>query len=178
MRRIRAASERRSGFQSRVEANSLEPLINFSDRLGMAGVRLAGVLQPPRVAGDAGKTSYDLLAAEAFSRDPKTWYPSIEPILARLATEIRFWQIGDDRDPGWIGCRDLAGIVSRTKAELDRIGQDLDIGIAWNLAAPLPMAAPSSKADRSSKHEGPTALPAARSQSAEDTLAFPLVALR
>ena len=105
----------------------------------MAGVHLAGVLQPPRVAGDAGKKSYDLLAAEAFARDPKTWYPSIEPILARLATEIRFWQIGDDRDPGWIGCRDLPGIVSRTKAELDRIGQDLDIGIAWNIAAPLPM---------------------------------------
>lgn len=131
-------------------ANSLEPLINFSDRLGMAGVRLAGVLQPPRVVEDAAKTSDDLLAAEAFSRDPKTWYPSIEPILARLATQIRFWQLGDDRDPGWIGCRDLPGIVSRTKAELDRIGQDLDIGIVWNLAAPLPMATPSSKADRSS----------------------------
>ena len=120
-------------------ADSLEPLINFSDRLGMAGVSLAGVLQPPRVTGDAGKASDDLFAAEAFSRDPKTWYPSIEPILARLATQIRFWQIGDDRDPGWIGCGDLPGIVSRTKAELDRIGQDLEIGIAWNLAAPLPI---------------------------------------
>ena len=130
-------------------ANSLEPLINFSDQLGMAGVRLAGVLQPPRVAEDAEKISDDLLAVEAFSRDPKTWYPAIEPILARLATEIRFWQLGDDRDPGWIGSRDLPGIVSRTKAELDRIGQDLDIGIAWNLAAPLPMVTPSSKADRS-----------------------------
>ena len=141
-------------------AQSLEPLINFSDRLGVAGVRLAGVLQPPRPGprvlgappgapgGDAGKTSDDLFAAEAFSRDPKTWYPSIEPVLARLATQIRFWQIGDDRDPGWIGCRDLAGIVSGTKTELDRIGQDLEIGIAWNLAAPLPMAAPSPKPDR------------------------------
>ena len=90
------------------------------------------MLRPTATAG----TIY--CAAEAFSRDPKTWYPSIEPVLARLAMEIRFWQIGDDRDPGWIGCRDLPGIVSRTKAELDRIGQDLDVGIAWNLAAPLP----------------------------------------
>ena len=146
-------------------ANSLEPLINFSDRLGMAGIRLAGVLQPPRPAGDAAMTSAELPAAEAFARDPKTWYPSIEPILARLAVEIRFWQIGGDRDPGWIGCRDLPGIVSRTKAELDRIGQDLDIGIAWNLAAPLPMATPTptptpgSPADRS-RNAKPASLPA------------------
>ena len=133
-------------FPKASAADSLEPLINFSDRLGMAGVSLAGVLQPPRAA----EASNDLFAAEAFSRDPKTWYPSIEPILARLATQVRVWQIGGDRDPGWIGCDDLPGIVSRTKAELDRIGQGLEVGIAWNLAAPLPMASPSSQADRSS----------------------------
>ena len=91
------------------EVNSLEGLINFSDQLSTAGVHLAGVLQPPRVAGDTGMKSCDLLAAEAFARDPKTWYPSIEPVLARLGTEIRCWQIGDDRDPGWMGCRDLPG---------------------------------------------------------------------
>ena len=129
--------------------NSLEPLINFCDRLGTAGVSLAGVLQPRCLAGDRAGTSNDLFAAEAFSRDPKTWYPSIEPILAHLATQIRFWQIGDDHDPGWIACGDLPGIVSRTKVELDRIGQDLDIGIAWNLAAPLPTGTPSPAADRS-----------------------------
>jgi len=140
------------------KANSLEPLINFSDRLGMAGVRLAGALLPPRATENAANRSDDLLAVEAFSRDPKTWYPAIEPVLARLAVEIRYWQIGDDRDPGWIGCRDLPGIVSRTKAELDRIGQDLDIGIAWNLASPLPMAIPISKADRSSNVKTPDAL--------------------
>ncbi|MGO9115576.1 MAG: hypothetical protein ACLP9L_40730, partial [Thermoguttaceae bacterium] len=133
-------------------ANSLERLISFSDRLGMAGVRLVGVLQPPRAAGDAAQTAVDLLAAEAFARDTKAWFPSIEPVLARLATEIRFWQIGNDHDPGWIGCRDLVGIVSRTKAALDQIGQDLDTGIAWNLSSPLPLApSPSLHADRSIK---------------------------
>ena len=130
-------------------ANALEKLINFSDQLGMAGVHLAGVLQPPRVSEESGKTAFDLLAAEAFARDPKTWYPSIEPILARLATEIRYWQIGDDRDPGWMGCRDLPGTISRTKTELDRIGQDVAVGIPWNIAAPLPIAVPSTPPERS-----------------------------
>jgi hypothetical protein len=118
--------------------NSIESLIDFSDRLSMAGVNLIGVLQPPKVSADDTGRSYELLAAEAFARDPKTWYPSIEPVLARLGTEIRHWQIGDDRDAGWVGCRDMPGIVERTKAQLDKIGQNLDVGLAWDLAAPLP----------------------------------------
>ena len=119
-------------------ADSLEPLISFSDRLGIAGIGLVGVLLPPRATADSARTTCDLLAVEAFSRDPKTWYPSMEPVLARLATQIRTWQIGDDRDPGWVGCGDLEGIVSRAKAELDRIGRDVNVGIAWPPGAPLP----------------------------------------
>jgi len=134
---------------------SLESLIDFSDQLGIAGIQLAGVLQPPRVEADAGKNTYDLLAAEAFARDPKMWYPSIEPILARLGTEIRFWQLGDDRDPGWMGRRDLPELISHTKAELDRIGQDLAIGIAWNIFAPLPMVPPITKTNRSKDTAAP-----------------------
>jgi len=150
-----------SGSRSKVsEASSLDSLINFSDQLATAGIQLAGVLQPPRVAADGGKKRYDLLAAEAFSRDPKTWYPSIEPILARLGTEIRVWQIGDDRDPGWMGRRDMRELISRTKAELDKIGQDLAVGIAWNLAAPLPILASVSRTDRPRDAKAST-LPAA-----------------
>jgi hypothetical protein len=117
---------------------TLDALISFSDRLGIEGIRLIGVLQPPAMAGETGKASFELLAAEAFARDPKTWYPSIEPILAHLATEIRYWQLGDDRDSGWSGCRDLATIVTQTKSALDKIGQDIDAGIAWEFSAPLP----------------------------------------
>jgi len=127
----------------------MEPLISFNDRLGDAGIGLIGVLHPPAATAEArapggyplagaGRPANDLLAIEGFSADAKTWYPSIEPVLARLATEIRFWQIGDDRDPGWIGCRDLPAAVSRVKTELDRIGQDVNVGIAWKLGEPLP----------------------------------------
>jgi hypothetical protein len=117
----------------------IEPLVSFSDRLGSAGVRLVGELLPPPVDAAIGPIKENLLAVEAFSRDPKTWFSSIEPILARLATEIRCWQIGDDRDPGWTSCDDLSAVVTPVKAALDKIGQDLDVGIAWNFAAPLPV---------------------------------------
>jgi hypothetical protein len=120
--------------------NSLESLISFNDRLERAGVSMVGLLQPPTAPDEVAGRSHELLAAETFGRDPKSWYPSIEPILSRLATEIRAWQLGNDRDAGWAGCRDLPGIVTRTKAQLDQIGQDLDVGIAWNPNEPLPAA--------------------------------------
>ena len=129
-------------------AVALDPLISFSDRLSAAGISLAGVLQPSQAVDGDATAACELLSAEAFSRDPKTWYPSIEPVLARLATAIRFWQIGDDRDSGWVGCRDLPQIVARTKAQLDQIGQDMEVGIAWDLAAPLPLAPSEGKANR------------------------------
>jgi hypothetical protein len=121
---------------------AVEPLINFSDRLTRHGMQVAGVLLPPREPGQ-GNTA--LLAAEAFALDPKVWYPSLEPILARLGTEIRCWQIGGDRDSSWVGCGELPAVVARIKATLDRVGQDLDIGLAWDLAAPLPVDARNSK---------------------------------
>ncbi len=134
------------------EPDRIDPLISFNDRLASAGVRLVGELLPPptitsRGTGDSPifanttiGTVPDLLAVEAFARDAKTWFPSIEPILARLATEIRFWQFGDDRDPGWTGCSDLSAVLIRAKSALDQIGQDLNVGVAWNLDAPLPVA--------------------------------------
>lgn len=88
--------------------DTVDPLINFSDRLSRGGMQIAGVLLPPREPGRPGAA---LLAAEAFALDPKVWYPSLEPILARLGTEIRCWQIGDDRDASWIGCGGLPAAV-------------------------------------------------------------------
>jgi hypothetical protein len=122
-------------------ANRIEPLISFSDRLANSRVRLVGELLPPPANAGASRAKHNMLAVEAFAHDAKTWFPSIEPVLARLATEIRFWQIGDDRDPGWSGCTDLPAVVSRVKTALDQIGQDLNVGVAWSLAAPLPVAA-------------------------------------
>ncbi len=122
------------------EPDEIDPLISFNDRLASAGVRLIGELLPPQASVATGKAEHNMLAVEAFARDPKTWFPSTEPVLARLATEIRFWQIGDDRDSGWAACSDLSAVVSRAKSTLDQVGQDLNVGFAWSLAAPLPVA--------------------------------------
>ncbi len=128
-----------TGNSRRTQPDRIEPLISFSDRLALAGVQLAGVLHPPSANAEQGQSGADLKAVEAFALEPKTWYPSVEPVLARLGTEIRFWQIGDDRDSAWTGCGELPAVVSRVKSELDQIGQDLAVGFAWDLSAPLPV---------------------------------------
>ena len=122
------------------EPDRIEPLISFNDRLASGGVRLVGELLPPPASTAPGQAKRELLAVEAFAGDAKTWFPSIEPVLARMATEIRFWQIGDDRDPSWTGCSDLTKVVTQAKSALDQIGQDLNVGVAWNFKAPLPVA--------------------------------------
>ncbi len=134
---------------SRPKPDPIEPLISFSDRLADAGVQLVGVLHPPATNAAPGQPLEKPLAAEVFAGDPKSWYPSIEPVLARLATDIRFWQIGDDCDTGWVGCADLSTVVSRVKTALDQIGQDVGVGVAWDLEAPLPVDARGSASARS-----------------------------
>ena len=109
----------------------IDPLITFTDRINQQGMELVARLYVPE-----GKEPVP--AVESFSRDPKTWYPSIEAVQARLGTQIRWWQIGDDRDTYWTSCSDLGTRVARVKSELDRIGQDVHVGVAWDWQQPLP----------------------------------------
>ena len=44
-------------------------------------------------------------AAEAFAPPVKAWYPSLEPTMIRLATQVRWWQLGTDGDTSFVGCR-------------------------------------------------------------------------
>jgi len=144
-----AAKSTAKSTASRPKPDPIEPLISFSDRLADADVQLVGVLHPPATNAAPGQPPEKALAAEVFAGDPKSWYPSIEPVLARLATDIRFWQIGDDCDTGWVGCADLSTVVSRVKTALDQIGQDVGVGVAWDLEAPLPVDARGSASARS-----------------------------
>jgi len=127
----------------------IEDLITFGGQLGQQGIELVGLLpeppvQPsvgaPRPADDASRRP--LSAAEVFASDPKTWYPSLEPVMARMATRVRWWQLGDDRDTSFADCPNLAGKIARVKAELDRIGRDVNLGMGWRWIDELPEAAP------------------------------------
>jgi len=133
----------------------IEELITFGGQLGQQGIELVGLLpEPPgptsgryppsvgapRPADDRPRRPRP--AAEVFAADPKTWYPSLEPVMARMATRVRWWQLGDDRDTSFADCPNVAGKIARVKAELDRIGRDVNLGMGWRWIDELPQAAP------------------------------------
>jgi hypothetical protein len=134
----------------------VDSLLALSDRLSEGRVRLvvmgtapqayasgpdgtAGDAAPARGPGpDAAPAAADRAAMELFSGDPKTWYPSLQLLQARLGPRLAWWQLGGDRDASWTLCPDLASRLAQVKLVLDRIGQDVRVGVAWDPRQPIP----------------------------------------
>ncbi len=120
----------------------VEKLIAFGECLDEQGIELVGILnRPPRELRKQYAKSKSLLAAEIFSPDPEVWYPSLEPVMTRLATRVRYWQLGQDMDTSFVGYLNLSEKLTQVKAELDRIGQGVKLGIGWGWMNELPEAA-------------------------------------
>jgi len=124
-----------AGDEQRVRA-----LTELVDRCGTHNLHIVGLLnQPPEDVVKSLGASGTLTAAGVFTADPKHWYPAIENVLSRLGLRIRWWQLGDDGDTSFVGFADLRDRVRAIKRELDRIGQDVYLGFAWDwVEAPPP----------------------------------------
>jgi hypothetical protein len=68
------------------------------------------------------------------------WYPSLEPVLTRLATRVRWWQLGGDLDRSFVDCPNLTAKIGEIKDTLDRIGQDVNVGMGWGWVDQFPKA--------------------------------------
>ena len=116
---------------------SVERLLSFIERLSGRGIRMVGLLDNPPLRDIYGPTG-GLTAAEVFAPEPEVWYPSLEPVMARFATRVRWWQLGDDRDTSFVGHPRLAEKIGQVKQCLDRIGQDVNVGVGWDWMYSLP----------------------------------------
>ena len=56
----------------------------------------------------------------------------------RLAGRLQWWQLGLDGDTSFVGCPDLEERLRRVKTEMDRVGQDVRLGIGSNGVDMLP----------------------------------------
>jgi hypothetical protein len=77
---------------------------------------------------------------EIFTMPPSFWSPSIEPVIARYWSQVRYWQLGDETDASFVGLSRLPETMATVKRELDRVGRDTRVGIHWDWRAPLPPA--------------------------------------
>jgi hypothetical protein len=118
----------------------VQHLSAFIERLNSQGVDVVGLLGTPPYSLQHRFGASTVPAAEVFACDPSVWYPSIETTLTRMAMQVRFWQLGNDRDMSFLGVSHLADRVGEIKAQMDRIAQDADLGFAWDWTHALPVA--------------------------------------
>jgi len=109
------------------------------DQLRRRGIRTVGLLHdpPPGVRvqlASAGPPT----AAELFEVAPDVWYPTLEPVLTRLALKVPWWQIGRDDDYSFRGDPDMLAKLATTKEYLDRINQDTRLGLPWDWMSAAP----------------------------------------
>lgn len=117
----------------------IDQFLAFNDRLNSHGIEVVGILGRP--LPDSGTTADDqgaLVAADVFAADPEKWYPLLEPMMARVASQIRWWQLGHDCDTSFVGYPNLAGKIEQVRTVLNRFGQDVNLGIGWGWMNRLP----------------------------------------
>ena len=76
--------------------------------------------------------------SEVFSMPSTFWYPSLEPVVTRFASNVWHWQVGSESDASFIGMKKLAETIGPIKRQLDGGGRDTHVGLHWNWNAPIP----------------------------------------
>ncbi len=119
-------------FDPETPEQDIERLILFGERLNTQGIELVGMLSrpPEKVCKRFG--GQPVMAADVFSASADVWYPSLEGVLMRLMTRVRWWQIGGDDDTSFVGYPGLAARIAQVKQQLDRVGQDVNLGLVWD----------------------------------------------
>ncbi len=113
-----------------------DELIRFAELLGASNIEVVGIIdQPPRLLGKAEQSYQSIPIAELLTGDTTTWASMFEPVMARLALRVRWWQLGRDGDLSFVGYPKLSKRVEDVRTALFRFGQDVRLGVNWDWAA-------------------------------------------
>lgn len=112
-------------------------ILRFVERLNVQGVAVIGTLTPLPLSSE-GRDVPDLAAAQTFRDARERWLPIVEPAMFDLAFKVRGWQLGHDRDLGFLALPGAADRIAVVKKEFDRIEQDSQLGVAWSWLQELP----------------------------------------
>lgn len=123
------------------EQKRVDQLTWLADRLNSQGISLIGLLfDPPQdIKRNLGLSDADS-AANLFAQPPELWYPTLEPVMARMSLKVHRWQLGRDDDLSFAGLNDPVEVLTRVKRQLDRIGQDSHLGVGWSWIDETPAA--------------------------------------
>ncbi len=119
-------------YDEKTSEEDIARLVAFGEHLSSLGIELIGMLHdpPPELRSRYDKGAR-LTAAEIFSPSPSAWSPSLEPVMMRFATQVRWWQLGNDKDTSFVGYPNLDRKIRQVKSQLDRIGLDVNLAMGW-----------------------------------------------
>jgi hypothetical protein len=126
-------------YDNRTDDARLRELARFTEQLAARGIELVGLLHdpPPTI-----RAPFDDLRspAEIFTAAPEVWFPSLESLMGRMATQVRWWQLGRDQDTGFVGYPNLRETMAQIKTQMDRLSFDANLGFGWGWMNELPEA--------------------------------------
>lgn len=112
-------------------ADEQADIIRFLDRLERSSITPVGMLSDPPVQLQAKFAQSWVGMSKVFSLSRDSWYPVLEPLVARYSFRIRHWQLGDDSDISFVGHPGLNQTIESVKREFDRLGLDSHVGLRW-----------------------------------------------
>src|SRR5262249_7886435 len=113
-------------------------LAEFFEMLDNKHINTIGLLcdPPPDLRSKFAKNW--LRVSEVFGTQTNVWAPTVDPVVGRFSSTIRYWQLGDEIDTSFEGLSDLDDTLLRTHQEINRIGLNAQIGIPWPINRKLP----------------------------------------
>jgi hypothetical protein len=118
----------------------INQFLDFCDQLNSREIGVVGLLNdPPESVRRNFACSGRIPAVDLFGADAKTWFPSLEPVVAQLAGSVRFWQMGDDADDSFSTAADYLEKLARINAQFGRAAPDINLGIGWDRENRLPL---------------------------------------
>ncbi|WP_443217440.1 hypothetical protein [Rhodopirellula sp. P2] len=103
-------------------------------RLRDLGIQPIGLLdQPPedRLPAYQLREQSDTRVANLL-RDESAWRPELEPLMNRMTTRIRLWQLGADDDQSFMGQSNILETLEAISTGLQGFGQPIQTMIAWS----------------------------------------------
>ncbi|WP_347246022.1 hypothetical protein [Thermogutta sp.] len=118
------------------DKRTLQETSHFLEHLASHGVQIVGLLTPPD--GVREKVSPHATVLDVLSSDPKIWQPSLEFTFARVATLVRYWQLGEDDTEPPPGFARIQEVLNQAQRSLGNVVAEIRVGIPWNWLHPLP----------------------------------------
>ena len=114
----------------------LDRLVTFAERMSHRGIETVGLLtNPPESARAKFGNVEQLSAADIFSTEPGLVVSVVGAGngAGRLSLQVRWWQLGNDNDVSFVGYRRLLPTLAGVKAQLQRFGQEIHLGLGWRI---------------------------------------------